>query len=62
VGRIVAAVVMLVGIGFFALLTAAVAATFVKQDEKPDELRLQLEEIAARLERIEQALGERRSD
>ena len=39
-GRVVAGVVMLVGIGFFALLTAAVAATFVKQDEKPEELRL----------------------
>jgi hypothetical protein len=36
-GRLVAAAVMLIGIGFFALLTAAVAATFVKQDERPDE-------------------------
>jgi len=62
VGRIVAAVVMLVGIGFFALLTAAVAATFVKQDERPEELRGQLEDIAARLERIEQALGQREAD
>ncbi|HXL43516.1 MAG TPA: potassium channel family protein [Gaiellaceae bacterium] len=55
-GRIVAAVVMLVGIGFFALLTAAVAATFVKQDERPEELREELREISARLERIERAL------
>jgi voltage-gated potassium channel len=60
-GRIVAAVVMLVGIGFFALLTAAVAATVVKQDERPDELREELREIAARLDRIERALGERDS-
>ncbi len=58
-GRIVAAVVMLVGIGFFALLTAAVAATFVKQDERPEELRAELREISARLERIERTLGER---
>jgi voltage-gated potassium channel len=58
-GRIVAAVVMLVGIGFFALLTATVAATFVKQDERPDEMRAELREIGARLERIERALGER---
>jgi type II secretory pathway pseudopilin PulG len=50
---------MLVGIGFFALLTAAVAPTFVNQDEKPDELRAELQDIAARLERIERALGDR---
>lgn len=55
-GRAVAVVVMLVGIGFFAMLTAAVAATFVKQDEKPEELRAELREIAARLERIERAV------
>jgi voltage-gated potassium channel len=61
VGRVVASVAMLVGIGFFALLTAAVAATFVKQDERPEELRAQLEDIAARLERIEQSLAERDS-
>jgi voltage-gated potassium channel len=59
VGRSVAAVVMLVGIGVFALLTAAVSATFVKQDERPDEIRTQLQEISGRLERIEQALDER---
>jgi hypothetical protein len=41
------------------LLTAAVAATFVKQDEKPEELRAELREIASRLDRIERALGER---
>jgi voltage-gated potassium channel len=58
-GRVVAGVVMLVGIGFFALLTAAVAATFVKQDERPEELRAELREISTRLERIELALGER---
>jgi voltage-gated potassium channel len=58
-GRIVGAVVMLVGIGFFAILTATVAAMFVKQDERPDELREELREIGARLERMERALGER---
>jgi hypothetical protein len=36
-----------------------VAATFVKQDERPDELRAQLDEIVGRLESIERALGER---
>jgi voltage-gated potassium channel len=57
-GRIVAAVVMLVGIGFFALLTAAVAATFVKQDERPEEVREELRQMKAQLERIERALNE----
>ena len=51
---------MLVGIGFFALPTATVAATFVRQDEKPEELREELREISARLERIERALVERK--
>ncbi len=56
-GRAVAAVVMLVGISFFALLTAAISARFVKQDERPDELRERLDEMTARLERIEGALA-----
>jgi voltage-gated potassium channel len=57
-GRLVASVVMLMGIGFFALLTAAVAATFVKQDERQDELREELRQMKAQLERIELALGD----
>jgi voltage-gated potassium channel len=61
-GRALAAVVMVVGITFFSILTAAIAATFVKQDEKPDELRAQLGEIAARLDRIERAVGAGGSD
>ena len=44
--------------GDFSILTAAIAATFVRQDEKPEELRAELREIAERLERIERALGE----
>jgi len=48
--------VILAGITFFALLTAAVAATFVKQDERPDELRASLEDLTARLIRIETKL------
>jgi hypothetical protein len=31
----------------------------VKQDEKPEELRAELREIAERLERIERDLGDR---
>lgn len=56
-GRVVASIVMLLGIGFVALLTATVAAAFVKHDERPDELREQLEEISRRLERIERKLA-----
>jgi voltage-gated potassium channel len=55
-GRVIGAVVMIFGIAFFSFLTAAIAATFVKQDERPDELRHRLDEMAARLERIEAAL------
>lgn len=60
-GRAIAAVVMFLGIGFVAMLTATVAATFVKQDEKPDELRQELKEISQRLERIESQLRDRQS-
>jgi voltage-gated potassium channel len=59
VGRVIAIVVMMLGIVFFSLLTAAIAATFVKQDERPDEVRAELREISTRLERIERVLGER---
>jgi voltage-gated potassium channel len=57
-GRAIAAVVMFLGIGFVAILTATVAATFVKQDEKPDELHDALREISQRLERIESKLSD----
>ena len=55
-GRLIAILVMLLGIAFFAILTATISATFVKQDERPDELREELRAIAARLDRIEQTL------
>jgi voltage-gated potassium channel len=59
-GRIIAAIVMVVGIGFYAVLTATIAATFVGHETKADDetMRRQLEEIAERLERIEHALLE----
>jgi voltage-gated potassium channel len=57
-GRVVAAVVMLVGIGFFSVLTAAIAATFVKHDERED-LGPRLDDLALRLERIERAIAKR---
>lgn len=60
-GRIVAIAVMLVGIGFFAMLTATVAATFVKADEHPGQLQAELREMSTRLERMERTLDELRS-
>jgi voltage-gated potassium channel len=62
-GRAVGAVVMLVGIGFVALLTASVAATFVKHGREEEELGPKLDRLAERLDRIEQAiLGNRSPD
>jgi voltage-gated potassium channel len=69
-GRIVASVVMLIAIGFIAIITAAVTSTFVEaarrksvdEEEEQDENRLErmetaLGSIEARLERIEARLG-----
>ena len=62
-GRIVAAVVMLVGIGFLTVVTASVTAALVESYRRraPDpmmvELDSRLDEIGVRLERIENALG-----
>jgi voltage-gated potassium channel len=62
-GRIVAAVVMLVGIGFLTVVTASVTAALVESYRRraPDpmmvELDTRLDEIGVRLERIEDALG-----
>lgn len=57
-GRIVAVLVMLVGIGFVAILTAAAAERFIasrrEAAEERHELRQRLDEIVARLDRMEQ--------
>jgi voltage-gated potassium channel len=62
-GRLVAALVMLVGIGFLTVITAAITSTFVSRTEgeqAPSDAELataqQLREIDARLARIEAAL------
>ncbi len=63
-GRFIAAVVMLAGIGFLAVITASVTASlvessrrrFVAQSDADEEQRL--EEISARLARIETQLGQ----
>ena len=63
-GRVIAVVVMLVGIGFIALLTAAAADRFVAQRREADleaqserrELLTAIASVSDRLERIEQRL------
>jgi voltage-gated potassium channel len=61
-GRVIAAAVMLTGIGFIAVITAAVTATLIetaRRDRKADDdtaLLSRLEQIDARLARLEAAL------
>lgn len=53
-GRIIASAIMLVGIGFVALVTAFIADRFVaSQKETEDQILTELREIRARLERLE---------
>jgi len=65
-GRLVAAVVMLDGIGFLTVITAAITSTFVSRSRREQTLsgpssptEEQLRQIARRLERIEAALTNR---
>jgi voltage-gated potassium channel len=65
-GRLVASLVMLIGIGFLTVITAAITSTFVSRSrqEQPYSDRAtptaeQLRQIAERLERIEAALKPR---
>jgi voltage-gated potassium channel len=53
-GRVIALAVMVVGIGFVALITAAAAERFMRRGEREDELQRRLDEISARLVAIEQ--------
>jgi voltage-gated potassium channel len=65
VGRIVASIVMLTSIGLITVITAAVTSTFVAAASRrnartpeadPDDIRRGIDELAARLDRIERAL------
>lgn len=63
-GRLVAALVMLVGIGFLTVITAAITSTFVartRREETPSGAVTtgEFQQIAARLDRIETALTDR---
>lgn len=57
-GRVIAIVVMLVGIGFVAILTAAAAERFIRSREhieaERQEVHVRLDEIIARLDAMEQ--------
>jgi voltage-gated potassium channel len=59
-GRLLAFVLMLVGIGLMAVITANIASWFVMQDQKTSEhdVAARLDEIAARLGRIEARLAD----
>ncbi len=65
-GRLLAALVMLLGIGFITVITAAITSTFVARSGRQAQARNgdpsgeQLTRIDERLERIEAALRERR--
>ena len=63
-GRLVAVFIMLVGIGFLTVITAAITSTFVsrsRRDQAPSAadaaLAEQFRQLDSRLERIEAALG-----
>jgi voltage-gated potassium channel len=65
-GRLLAALVMLLGIGFVTVITAAITSSFVERsrlerapDERSTSSAEQLTRIEERLERIEVALTER---
>jgi voltage-gated potassium channel len=65
-GRLIAAFVMVSGIGFLTVVTATITAVFVESarqrigERSEGAMQERLDEIAGRLERIERALGERR--
>ena len=62
VGRLVAALVMVVGIGFLTVVTAAITSAFIEsarrrlQGTETDTLAVKLDQISARLEVIEAGL------
>ena len=63
-GRLIGSVVMVVGVGFLAVVTASIVATFVETarrrlGEAPDheELTRKLDQIVDRLDRLETAIG-----
>ena len=63
-GRLIGSVVMVVGVGFLAVVTASIVATFsatarrrLGEDSDHEELTRKLDQIVDRLERLETAVG-----
>ena len=63
-GRVIGSIVMVVGIGFLAVITASIAASFVETarrrlgaESDAEELTRKLDQIVDRLERLETAIG-----
>jgi voltage-gated potassium channel len=59
-GRVIAGIVMIAGIGFVTIITAAIAAAFIegaRERRGVDRTVAQLEEVLARLERLEKAFS-----
>ena len=56
-GRFIAAVLMVLGLVVVGLLTGAVAERFTRNKQSDDDVVRRLDELAARLERIESGLG-----
>ncbi|MGO9754124.1 MAG: potassium channel family protein [Solirubrobacteraceae bacterium] len=65
-GRLVAAVVMLAGIGFLTVITATITSTFIEtarqriEEDSTDVLATKLDQISYRLEQIETSLKDPR--
>lgn len=55
-GRISAAILMLLGIGLLAVVTASVAAHFVEGDDKDAEIKESLDQLNARLDHLEELI------
>ncbi len=64
-GRVVAAIIMVIGIGCFGLMSATVTTLFIERTHGPDasasELKAMLEDIRARLAHIERELADERA-
>ena len=66
VGRIVAAVLMLIGIGFLTVVTASITAALIETvrrrlgDPIEERLEAKVDELNARMQRLEAALGRNR--
>ena len=67
-GRILSAVLMLVGFGLLSMTTAVIASLFVREDEAPEERREhvfeqealhRLEDLSRRLDQLERSLSDR---